>query len=175
MAQAENGKIYRCNKSHLKHICYNGTPFQDPLVKKEKKDNKINSFQDPQPKKVKKSASFKDSSYMDVTSMSFQDPDQGHTSPPSPQWLLSLRSQSLSLPSSLYSSKESSVDPDSGDSSPEGRRRHRSEPTFIRPSDIDRGLTPSLSALVVATSPIAPYNMERTPKTKGRKVCSTMW
>ena len=59
-------------------------------------------------------------------------------------------------------------------SSPEGRRRHRSEPTFIRPSDIDRGLTPSLSALVEANSSLAPYNLGRTAKTKGRQVCSTM-
>ena len=140
MVQAENSKIYRCNRSHLKPICYDGTSFQD-----KKKDNKTNSFQDPQPKKVKKSVSFKDSSYMDITFMSFQDPDQGHTPPPSPQQHFSPRSLSFSPPSSLYSSRESSVDPDSGDSSSEGRRRHRSEPTFIRPDIIDRGLTPTQS------------------------------
>ena len=51
MVQAENGKIYRHNRSHLKPICYDGTSFQDHSVKREKKDNKTNSFQVPQPKK----------------------------------------------------------------------------------------------------------------------------
>ena len=51
------------------------------------------------------------------------------------------RSPSFSQPASLPS-RESSVEPSSEDSSPEGRKRHQSEPAFIRPHNIDQGLTP---------------------------------
>ena len=72
------------------------------------------------------------------------------------------------------SSRESSVEPHSEDSSPTGRKRHQSEPAFIRPHDIDRGLTPRLSALLQEMSPLAPYKLERSAKARARQAFSTM-
>ena len=46
------------------------------------------------------------------------------------------------------------MEPRSEDSSPEGRKRHQSEPAFIRPRDVDRGLTHGLPALLANTSPL---------------------
>ena len=62
----------------------------------------------------------------------------------------------------------------SEDSTPTGRKRHQSEPAFIRPQDIDRGLTPRLSALLQETSPLAPYKWERSAKARARQAFSTM-
>ena len=96
---------------------------------------------------------------MDTRSVLFDEPDLPQTppaSPPSsPPWHYSPRSPPASFPS-----RESSVEPSSEDSSPEGRKRHQSEPAFIRPHDIDRGLTHGLSALLVETSPLGPYRIQ---------------
>ena len=78
MIQAPNGRVYRRNRAHLKHICHNGSSFQDHPVEKGKKQPKDNSFQDHQPSKAK-SMSFEEKiSYMDTRSMMFDEPD--HTS-----------------------------------------------------------------------------------------------
>ena len=99
-------------------------------------------------------------SYMDTQSMMFDSPETRQTPPTSPAMSPprhhSPRSPSYSPPASLPS-RESSVEPSSEDSSPKGRKRHQSEPAFIRPHDVDQGLTPSLSALLAETSPLAPY------------------
>ena len=50
----------------------------------------------------------------------------------------------------------------------------QSEPAFIIPQDIDRGLTPGLSALLQETSPLAPYKWERSAKARARQAFSTM-
>ena len=68
----------------------------------------------------------------------------------SPQWLYSPRLPPFPPPVSTPSRK-SSVEPHSEDFSPTGRRIHHSELAFIRPHDIDRGLTPGLSALLQET------------------------
>ena len=75
------------------------------------------------------------------------------------------RSPSCSHPAS-FPSRESSMEPSSEDSSPEGRKRHQSEPAFIQPHDIDRGLTHGLSALLAETSPLAPYRIQWQAKVK---------
>ena len=147
MVQAPNSRVYRRNRAHLKPICHDGSSFQDHLVKKEKKQLKNNSFQDHQPSKVKSVSFQKDTSYMDTRSMLFDEPDLHQTPPTSPPWCYSPRSPSCSPPAS-FPSRESSMEPSSEDSSPKGRKRHQSEPAFIRPHDIDRGLTHGLSALL---------------------------
>ena len=118
-----------------------------------------------------------DTSCMDDRSMFFHETGTHHTPPsspsPSPQQLHSPRSPSYSPPASLPS-RESSVEPCSEDSIPTGRKRHQSEPAFIRPQDIDKGLTPGLSALLQETSPLAPYKQDRSVKAKARQAFSTM-
>ena len=150
--------------------------FQDHLVKKEKKWPKNNSFQDHQPSKVKSVSFQKDMSYMDTKSMLFDEPDLPQTPPASPASSppqhYSFRSLSYSPPAS-FPSRESSVEPSSEDSSPEGRKRHQSEPAFIRPCDVDRGLTHGLSALLVETSSLAPYRIQRQVKVKAQDKIST--
>ena len=59
--------------------------------------------------------------------------------------------------------------------SPTGRKRHKSEPAFIRPQDIDRWLTPRFSALLQETSPLAPYKQEKSAKARARQAFSTMY
>ena len=103
-------------------------------------------------------------SYMDTRSMMFDEPDT-HQTPPtpppsSPPRHYSPRSPSCSPPA-LFPSKESSVEPSSEDSSPEGRKRHQSELAFIWPHDVDQGLSRGLSALLAETSPLAPYRLQR--------------
>ena len=51
--------------------------------------------------------------------------------------------------------------------------RHQSEPAFIRPHDIDRGLTHGLSALLAETSPLAPYRIQWQAKVKAQEKIST--
>ena len=118
-----------------------------------------------------------DTSAMDARSMIFNETSTHHTHPssplPSPQQLYSPRFSSYSPPSSLPS-RESSVEPHLEDSSPTGRKRQKSEPAFIRPQDIDRGLTPGLSALLQGMSPLAPYKRERPAKARARQAFSTM-
>ena len=167
MIQGPNGRVYRRNRAHLKSICQNGSSFQDHPVKKGKKQPKDISFQDHQPSKAKsvsKSVSFqKETSYMDTRSMLFDEPDTHQTpptSPPSsPPRCYSPRSPSCS-PQASFPSRESSVEPSSEDSSPEGRKRHQSEPAFIQPCDVDQGLSHGPSALLAETSPLAPYRIQ---------------
>ena len=95
------------------------------------------------------------------------------SSPPSsPLRCYSPRLPSCSCPAS-FPSRESSMEPSSEDSSPEGRKRYQSEPAFIRPHDIDRGLTHGLSALLVETSPLAPYRIQQQAKVKAQEKIST--
>ena len=146
-----SGTVYRRYRAHLKPICYDGTSFQDHAAKKEETKPEIDSFREPKPTKVK-TVSFKmDTSYVDDRSMFFDEVDTYHipaSSPlPSPQWLYSPSSPSYSPPAPP-SSRESSVEPHSEDSTSTGRKRHQSEPAFIRPQDIDRGLTCGLSAFL---------------------------
>ena len=177
MIQGPNGRVYRRNRAHLKHIWYDGTSFQDHAVKKEGKKPEINSFQDPKPTKVKTTSFQMDTSYMDSRSIFFYESGTHQTSPSSPspssQWLYSPRPPSYSPPASLPS-RESSVEPHLEDSSPTGRKRHQSEPAFMRPHDVNRGLTPRLSALLQETSPLAPYKLERSAKARARQAFSTM-
>ena len=56
---------------------------------------------------------------------------------------------------------------------PEGRQRHQSEPAFIRPRNVDQGLTPGLSALLAETSPLAPYRLQRQAKAKAQNRITT--
>ena len=151
MIQSPNGRVYRRNRAHLKPISYDSMSFQDQPVKKEEKQPEINSFQNPKPTKVKTVSFQMDTSYMDGRSIFFYKPNTHHKPPsspsPSPQWLYSPRLPSYSSPASI-SSRESSVEPHSKDSSPTGRKRHQFEPAFIRPHGIDRGLPPRLSALL---------------------------
>ena len=168
--QGPNGRVYRRNQAHLKPICHDGTSFQDHQVKKGEKQPKDNSFQDHQASQAR-SVSFNnrvsyinnEASYMDTRSMMFDGPETHQTPPASPAMSPprhhSPRSPSYSPPAS-FPSRESSVEPSSEDSSFEGRKRHQSEPAFIRPCNIDQGLTPSLSALLAETSPLAPYRLQ---------------
>ena len=133
-----------------------------PSGEKGKKQPKDISFQDHQPSKAKSMSFQKETSYMDTRSMLFDEPDTHQTpptSPPSsPLWCYSARSPSCSPPAS-FPSRESSMEPSSEDSSPEGRKRHQSEPVFIQPHNIDQGLSHGLSALLAETSPLAPYRI----------------
>ena len=175
MIQGPNGRVYRRNRAHLKPICHDGSSFQDHLVKKGKKQPKDNPFQDHQASQAR-SVSFDNEvsyidnevNYMDTRSMMFDSPETCQTppaslscSPPalSPPRCHSPRSPSYSLPAS-FPSRESSVEPSSEDSSPEGRKRHQSESAFIQPRDVDQGLTHGLSALLAETSPLAPYRLQ---------------
>ena len=116
-----------------------------------------------------------DTSYMDARSMLFDESNTHQTPPsPSPQWLYSPRSPSYSPPASLPS-RESSVEPHSEDSLPTGRKRNQSEPTFIRPHDIDRGLTyPDFQFYCRKCHLLAPYKVERSAKARARQAFSTM-
>ena len=148
MIQGPNGRVYRRNQAHLKPMCHNGTSFQDHPVEKGEKQPKDNSFQDHQASQAR-SVSFDNKvsyinnevNYMDTQSMMFDGPKTRQTPPASPSCsppasspprCHSPRSPSYSPPAS-FPSRESSVEPSSEDSSPEGRKRHQSEPAFIRP------------------------------------------
>ena len=179
MIQAPNSRVYRRNRAHLKPICHDGSSFQDHPVKKGKKQPKDNSFQDHQPSKAKSVSFQRETSYMDTRSMLFDEPDT-HQTPPtpppsSPPRHYSPRSPSCSPPAS-FPSRESSVEPSSEDSSPEGRKRHQSEPAFIQPCDIDQGLSHGLSALLAETSPLAPYRLQWQAKAKAQeKIITHKW
>ena len=146
-------------------------PFKTTQQKK-KKQPKDNSFQDHQPSKVKSMSFENGTSYMDTRSMLFDEPDLPQTPPTSPPKHYSPRSPSCSPPAS-FPSRESSMEPSSEDSSPEGRKRHQSEPAFIRPCDVDRELTNGLSALLAETSPLAPYRIQQQAKVKAQEKIST--
>ena len=183
MIQGPNGRVYRRNQAHLKPICHDGTSFQDHRVQKGEKQPKDNSFQDHLASQAR-SMSFNnrvsyiddEASYMDTQSMTFDGPETCQTPPASPATspprCHSPRSPSYSPPAS-FPSRESSVEPSSEDSSPKGRKRHQSEPAFIRPHDIDQGLTPSLSALLAETSPLAPYRLQQQAKAKVQEKITT--
>ena len=118
---------------------------------------------------------------MDTRSMMFDKPETCQTPPASPSCsppALSPprhhtpRSPSYSPPAS-FPSRESSVKPSSEDSSPEGRKRHQSEPAFIWPRDIDPGLTCGLSALLAETSPLTPYRLQWQAKAKAQEKITT--
>ena len=158
MVQAPNGRVYRRNRAHLKPICHDCSYFQDHLVKKEKKQLKNNSFQDHQPSKVKSVSFQKDMSYMDTRSMLFDEPNLHQTPPTSPiiTPMLLFTQITIMLTPSIISIQRIICGAQLRGLSPEGRKRHQSEPAFIRPCDIDRGLTHRLSALLVETSPLAP-------------------
>ena len=176
MIQGPNSRVYRRNRAHLKPICHNGTSFQDHLVKKGKKQPKDISFQGHQPSKAKSMSFQKETSYMDTRSMLFDEPNTHQTpptSPPSsPPRCHSPRSPSCSPPAS-FPSRESSMEPSSEDSSPEGKKRHQSEPAFIQPHDVDQGLSHELSALLAETSPLAPYRIQWQVKVKAQEKIST--
>ena len=124
------------------------------------------SFQDHQPSKAKSVSFQKETSYMDTRSMLFDEPNTHQTPPTSPLRHYSPRSPSCSPPAS-FPSRESSVEPSSEDSSPEGRKRHQSEPAFIRPHDV------GLSTLLAETSPLAPYRKQQQAKVKAQEKIST--
>ena len=176
MIRGPNGRVYRRNWAHLKPICHNGSSFQDHPVTKGEKQPKDNSFQDHQARSMsfnnRVSYIDNEASYMDTQSMMFDSPETHQTPPTSPATSPprhhSPRSPSFSPPASLPS-RESSVEPSSEDSSPEGRKRHQSEPAFVRPHDVDQGLTPSLSALLAEMSPLAPYRLQWQVKAKAQK------
>ena len=187
MIQGPNGRLYRRNQAHLKPICHDSTSFQDHRVQKGENQPKENSFQDHYGhfKTIQaRSVSFNnrvsyiddEANYMDTRSMMFDGPETRQTPPASPATspprCHSPRSPSFSPPASLPS-RESSVEPSSEDSSLEGRKRHQSEPAFIRPCDVDQGLTPRLSALLAETSPLAPYRWQRQAKAKAQEKIST--
>ena len=180
MIQGPNGRVYRRNRAHLKPICHNGTSFQDHQVKKGEKQPKDNSFQDHQARSMsfnnKVSYINDEANYMDTWSMMFDSPETHQTPPASPATSPPRRhlprSPSFSPPAS-FPSRESSVEPSSEDSSPKGRKRHQSEPAFIRPCNVNQGLTPGLSALLAETSPLAPYRRQRQAKAKAQEKIST--
>ena len=132
MIQAPNGRVYRRNRAHLKPICHDSSSFQDHPVKKGEKQPKDNSFQDHQPSKAKSMSFQKETSYMDTRSMLFDEPRHTSNTPIITPIIrcYSPRSPSCSPPAS-FPSRESSMEPNSEDSSPEGRKRHQSEPAFI--------------------------------------------
>ena len=55
MITGPNGRVYRRNRAHLKHICYDGSSFQKHTTAKKDEKPKVDSFQDPKKdgKKVK--------------------------------------------------------------------------------------------------------------------------
>ena len=168
--------------------CHDGSSFQDHHVKKGKKQPKDNSFQDHQTSQARSMSSDNEVSYidnavsyMDTQSMMYDEQDTCQIppmppscSPPasSPPRHHSPRSPSYSPPAS-FPSWESSIEPSSEDSSPEGRKRHQSEPAFIQPRDVNQGLTHGLSALLAETSPLAPYRLQWQAKAKAQEKITT--
>ena len=75
--------------------------------------------------------------------MIFNQQNSNHSSHTSSCQHYSPRSPSCSPPSSVPS-RESSVEPNTEEATPKGRVRHKSEPAFVRPKDIDRRLTTGL-------------------------------
>ena len=151
-----NGRVYRRNRAHLKPICYDGSSFQNCTTAKKDEQPKVDSFQDPKDGKKVKTMSFQtDTADVMARAMIFDQPDNNHSSHPSSHQHYSPRLPTCSPPSS-FPSRESSVEPDAEEATPKGRVRHKSEPAFIRPKDIDRRLTTGLSALLQETSPLAP-------------------
>ena len=168
MITGPNGRVYRRNRAHLKPICYDGSSFQNHTTAEKDEKPKVDSFQDPKKdgKKVKTMSFQTDTADVMARAMIF-DKQSDHPSHPSSCQHYSPRSPSYSPPSSVPS-RESSVEPNTEEATPEGRIRHKSEPAFIRPKDIDRRLTTGLSALLQETSPLAPYKKERSAKGQGQ-------
>ena len=81
MIQGPNSRVYRRNRAHLKPICHDSTSFQDHPVTKGKKQPKDISFQDHQPSKAKSVSFQKETSYMDMRSMLFNEPDTTSNTP----------------------------------------------------------------------------------------------
>ena len=79
----------------------------------------------------------------------------------------------LKTPPASFPSRESSMEPNSEDSSPKGRKRHQSEPAFIWPHDIDQGLSHGLSALLTEMSLLEPYRIQWQAKVKAQEKIST--
>ena len=188
MIQAPNGRVYRRNRAHLKPMCHDSSSFQDHLVNKGKKQPRDNSFQDHQTSQARlvsfdNEVSYIDNevSYMDTWSMMFDKPETCQAPPRSPSCsppaLSPLGIAHLghhhTHPQQSFPSRESSVKPSSEDSLPEGRKRHQSEPAFIRPQDIDQGLTHGLSALLAETSPLTPYRLQWQAKAKAQEKITT--
>ena len=175
MITGPNDKVYRRNRAHLKPICYDGSSFQNHTTGKKDRKPKVDSFQDPKKvgKKVKTVSFQTDTADVMARAMIFDQQNNNHSSHTSSQQHYSPRSPLCSPPSSVPS-RESSVEPDTEEATPEGRVRHKSELAFVRPKDVNRRLTTGLSALLQETSPLAPYKRERSAKAKAREAFSNM-
>lgn len=162
MIEGPNWWVYRRDRTHLKPICYDNTPYPDPKKAEKDQQQRNNSFQDPSRPKSRKTVTFK-SGTTASRSRSHDDPivyphlpvRHPSTSP------LTSTSPSTSL---HQTSRESLVEHYPKDST--SRRRQIS---FIRPRDVDTRQTPGLSTLLQEISPLAPYKRERSAKTKAQK------
>ena len=178
MIQAPNSRVYRRNRAHLKPICYDGTSFQDHSVKQEKKQPKTNSFQDHQPTKVKCVSFQTDTSYMDIRSMLFDEPDLPQTPHPSPGSItpVALLTQITIIftphihshqDNHQWSPAQSTLHPKAGKDT--SLNQLSSDPvTLTEDSHME------LSALLKETSPLAPYKLKRSAKAKARQAFSMM-
>ena len=134
-------------------------PFKTIQWKKERNSPKTFPFKTISPARPKPCLSKGKTSYMDTRSMLFDEPKTHQTPPTSPP------SITPEVPTHLdhhHAHPQHHIHPENHlwspaqrTHSPKGRKRHQSEPAFIRPRDIDQGLSHGLSALLAETSPLA--------------------
>ena len=170
MIEGPNGKKYRRNWAHLKPLCHDGSSFQDPPKAKENiltRCDNIDSFQDPRPKPSKQ-VTFQDRTTV-VPFFNFP-AEAGETSKPKSHSSHHVHSpwSPSSSPPAQFSPREHLVSPTQEDHTTP--KQHK----IIRPQDVDKQLTHGLAALAQATSPLAPYKIQRSAKRKARQTLSNM-
>ena len=143
---------------------------------KKGKSSPENNFQDPKSTKVKSVSFLMDTSYMDARSMLFDEPDTHQTPPWSPPIITPaaiLTQVAIIFTPCIYHQENHQLPTKRILHLQAGRDTSLNQPSS-RPHDVDRGLTPRLSALLQEMSPLAPYKLERSTKAKARQAFSTM-
>ena len=138
MIQAPNGRVYRRNRAHLKPMSWWLLLSRPSSEKKETAQRQFLSRPSAQQGQIHLLSEGNQLYGHQVHVVWWTRHTSNTPTPPplSPPRCYSPRSPSCS-PSASFPSRESSVEPSSEDSSPEGRKRHQSEPAFIQPRDID--------------------------------------
>ena len=127
-------------------------PFKTIWWQKGRNSPKTIPFKTISPARAKSVSFQKETSYMDTRSILFDEPDTHQTAPNITPiihpWGTTHLDHHHAQPQHHSHSENHLWSPVQRTQSPEGRKRHQSEPAFIWPHDIDQGLSHGLSAPV---------------------------